>query len=72
MLADLADIQLISKCSKGFRLLDKDSNFEVGHLIVAPKKFEEFFVIKKLNNLCRGQCVTSNVNGEEITGTFYK
>ena len=63
---------------------DKDSKFKVGdHVIIskykkifakgyAPNWFEEVFVIKEIKNTVPWTYVISDLNGEEITGTFYE
>ena len=63
---------------------DKDSKFKVGdHVIIskyknifakgyAPNWFEEVFVIKEIKNSVPWTYVISDLNGEEITGTFYE
>ena len=62
---------------------DKDSKFKVGdHVRISkyknifakgytPNWSEEVFVIKKVKNTVPWTYVIKDLNGEEITGTFY-
>ena len=68
----------------GKEVSDKDPKFKVGdHVRIskyknifakgyAPNWFEEVFVIKKIKNTVRWTYVIDDLNGEEITGTFYE
>ena len=68
----------------GKEVNDKDPKFKVGdHVRIskyknifakgyAPNWFEEVFVIKKIKNTVRWTYVIDDLNGEEITGTFYE
>ena len=63
---------------------DKDPKFEVGdHVTISkyknilakrytPNWSEEFFVIKKVKNTVLWTYVINDLNGEEITGSFYE
>ena len=63
---------------------DKDPKFKVGdHVRILkyknifakgymPNWSEEIFVIKKVKNTVPWTCVTNDLNGEEIVGTFYE
>ena len=45
------------------------------HILILKKKLnwsEEVFVINKIKNTVPWTCVINDLNGEEITGTFYE
>ena len=68
----------------GKEVNDNDPKFKVGdHVRISkytkifanrctPNWSEEIFVIKKINNTVPRTYVINDLNGEEITGTFYK
>ena len=68
----------------GKEVNDKDPKFKVGdHVRISkyknifakgytPNWSEEVFVIKKVKNTVRWTYVINDLNGEEITGTFYE
>ena len=68
----------------GKEVNDNDAKFKVGdHARISkykkkfakgytPNWFEELFVIKKIKNTVPWTYVIDNLNGEEITGTFYE
>ena len=63
---------------------DKDAKFKVGDQVriskyknifakaYSPKWSEEVFIISKIKNTVPWTYVVSDLNGEEITGTFYE
>ena len=63
---------------------DKDPKFQVGvHVRISryknifakgytPNWSEEIFVIKEIKNTVSWTCVINDLNGEEISGTFYE
>ena len=63
---------------------DKDPKFKVGDRVrlskyknvfakgYTPNWSEEFFVVSKIKNTGPLTCVINDLNGEEITGTFYE
>ena len=63
---------------------DKDPKFKIGYIVrllqyesifakgYTPSWYEEAFVTKKVNKAALWIYVLSDLNGEEIVGTFYK
>ena len=78
------DVKDNTYINAGKEINNKDSKFKVGdHVRISkyknifakgymPNWSEEVFVIKKVKNTVPWTYVINNLNGEEITGTFYE
>ena len=78
------DVKDNTYIDSGKEVNDKGPNFKVGdHVRISkyknifansytPNWSEEIFVIKKVKNIVPWTYVINDLNGEEITGTFYE
>ena len=79
-----ADVKHNTYINDNKEINNKDPKFKVGdHVRISkykniftkaymPNWSEEVFVIKKVKNTVPWTCVINDLNGEEITGTFYE